>query len=270
MVDDPTPPTEIEELEAPAGTPGDPPSEPPADPPPEKPEDLQARVEGMSKTVQKLSQVVNHLERDKAKQEGELNAIQQAKLDQAKEDLKKISSDLKMYADSSGDDDIATKLARSVVALQEENREFRERLERQGTKARDPDQVWDEVKGTYPHVDLRVLKSEWQKAVESAAKSRVVTSAEARFKNGTMSKDTFDGIVEAAAQDIYHPRVAALNQAKTPPTATGPAPTTANGRRSVPMNPAGNQAPVEVDDELEQIKKLSREMDKDNGGRLLI
>jgi hypothetical protein len=221
-----------------------------------------------------LQQTIAHLERDKAKQDDELNAAQQAKLAQAKEDLKRVTKELKDYAGGGGDG-IDTKLAAAVAqlaerqeALEEENRTLRQQIQRPST-ASDPDQVWSKVKAEYPHVDLRVLKSEWTKALQDATHSRAVKQAQKQLDDGSLSQEAFESLVEATAQDIYHPRASTLNESKKPPTATGPAPTPATSRRSVPMNTAGNpQPPQDVDPTFEAYQRLSREMDKK--GRLIV
>ena len=268
-----------ETIETPAPTPPNPetPETPPVAPPPEAPpaksaEDLlRERVEGMSKSLEKVAQIVASLDRAKKTQDGELTAAQEAKRQEAVAKSAEIRQKIQEYLAVNGQDDsVATMLAQNQKVLEDQLAEQREELKllkqapANSAPQRSEESAWADMKTRYPHVDLRVLKNEWDKALKDADNSYTVKLAKAQ-----LDAASFEQFKEAFANDLYHPRAAAINTAKTPPTASAPPPEPAGGKRSVPMHAGAQSAPVESDPYIEYVRRMSAEMDKNEGSRLI-
>lgn len=275
MAEEIDPPTET--IETPAPTPPQTPETPPTPPAPETPpaksevELLRERVEGMSKVLEKWTQTVATLDRAKKAQDGELTAAQEAKRQEAVAQATAIRQKIKDYLATNGaDDSVATMLAQNQELLERQLAEQAEELKRvkqapaAATPPRSEEVVWQDMKSRYPHVDLRVLKSEWDKCLKEAENSYTVKLAKAQLDSAA-----FEQFKEAFANDLYHPRVKAKNDAATPPTASAPPPEPASGKRSVPMTAGAQSAPVDSDPYSDYVLQQSRKMDKEGGSVLI-
>ena len=263
--------------ETPAPPPPNPPETPPVTPPPTDPpaksevEQLREQVKGMSGSLTTVMQTLATLERAKKAQDGELTAIQEARRQEAIAKAADIKKKIQDYLATNGEDDsVATMLAQNQKVLEDQLAEQGEELKRlkqvpaNSAPPRSEETAWADMKTRYPHVDLRVLKNEWDKALKEADNSYTVKLAKAQ-----LDAASFEQFKEAFANDLYHPRAAAINTAKTPPTASAPPPEPAGGKRSVPMHAGAQSAPVESDPYIEYVRRMSAQMDKNEGSRLI-
>lgn len=255
MADDTDPPEEtLEEL------PADPPDD---DPPPD--ENLNARIEGLSKGLQRVTQELSQLNRNAAKQGGELDEVQEAKRKQAHAEALRLRTELEQYAaaGASGEEGIDQKLTKKILELDQrqnqleaENDRLRSQLQ---ASAPSPDEQWAKWEAKYQGADVKTL---WKEALKSAGNSFAVKNAAAQLAAGKIDQESYDAIFEGAASDIFHPRATAAAKPKAP-TASAPPPPPPNGGRTVPMRGGSPPAPNPQHDPLtDLIFRESAKMDR--------
>ena len=105
---------------APETPPETPPTDPPAAPAPtpkDEAQELRDRIDGMSKALQKNTQIVTSLAKKSAQQDGELTRVQEAQRQEAAEQIAKIQKDLSDYAaNPDAGDGLDVKLSKALTA----------------------------------------------------------------------------------------------------------------------------------------------------------
>lgn len=229
--------------------------DPPDAPVPEAAEevkpDINERIEGISKALQKNTMILSHLQK-KIDGGGDLNAVERAKLEMAAADAAKLRKEIEEYAESpEGDPDGIDKKATRAIsalmkrqdALEAENKSLREQRS-------DPDQKWSDEKETYG-VPIPTLKSIWKESIDTAKKTAAVRNAKTMLDAGTISDQAFDAILSGSATDLYVPRAEAAKGKKLPVASPAP-PKPPPGARSAHMPGVQPAASITQNDPVSQ------------------
>ena len=249
---------------APDPAPTDP---PPAPSPVDEAKEMRERIEGMSKALQKQTQILASLSKKSAQQDGELTRVQEAQRQEAADQIAQLKKDLETYAaDPNAGDGLDVKLSRLLIAqaaevetLKSEVKTLRQRNPQPAQPS--ADQQWATLQATYPGADVKAI---WKDAVKSADDSPSVKDAEQRMQNGDITPDAFQQVRAAVANDLFHHEARRAKPAR-PPTARPTPPSPPGGRRSVPFG-GGSPAPTDpgTPDEqayLQLVRDASKEMD---------
>lgn len=251
-------PEELPEAAVPQDPPADDtPAEPETPAPGQKPEAvMMERIEGMSKSVQRLSQEVAQLNKKAAK--GDLSEVDEAKRRQAEQDASRIQNELEALAKQDGDEDLAQKLTKSQVAAAKRIEALEKKLERLSKPS--PENEWTRIQEQHPGVDVKAV---WKDADTAAGKSQAVINAAALQDAGVISQEAYAEIYRGVASDIFNAKVSSAPRKKLP-TASAPPPSPPNGGRAVPMRGGQSPAPApQLDDPyMAAVMAASQAMDK--------
>lgn len=222
-VEDDTPTETVEQQPEPKpeASPAPDPDDPPA-PAPEKDPVLE-RVEGISKALQSVTQVVAHIQK-KMDAGGDLTQVEKAKLEEASAKAAKIRKDLEAYDVAHTDEGIdktATQGLLHVIQRQDkleaENKALRESLDAVKFEKTDPS-----------------TKKIWAESLAKAAESLAVQNAKQMLADGDISETAYNKILQGAASDLFHER-ASSPPGKKLPVASPPPAKTPTGARSAHM-----------------------------------
>lgn len=229
MADNDAPPLETPQ-EQPGTTPTPPPETPAAD-------SLHERVEGISKSLQSVTQILSHLQK-KVEGGGELNAVERAKLEMANIEALKLRKEIDDYAGATdvGEDNgfthkvtkVISNLNKRVDTMEAENQSLKKQIASAQPSA---DEQWAIQEEKYPGVNVKKV---WKEAMKAAENTKPVKAAQALLDAGAITQEAFDAILQGAAQDPYHAKATASKPAELP-VASPPPPNSPPVRKSAHM-----------------------------------
>ncbi len=202
------------------------------------------RVEGISKSLQAVTQVLAHIQKKIDKGE-ELTNAEKGKIQDATEDTKRLRKQLENY-DATGDtgnseegiDKTATKAAllalKRLDAVEAENKVLRE--ERAAT-APGPEEAWVKLEAKNPQA-----RTIWKEAIKTALSSSALKNAQQMLQAGEITQAAFDKILKGRASELFHGKVAVAAKAAALPIAGQAPPTPPRSARSAHLPGAQSAA----------------------------